>query len=323
MVEIILIDGWKGDKPKQRRVNCSIADVGNPLSISLLEYYRSENGKPACGNVHAGTGRQRVVLPDAVEYIDERNTVDKVISANLDLVGERVLVSAGHYIPVRNAMHTVNKNSYKSLCDGLELIREMFATGKKADLLITINDVTVNSNDEKRDDLPTMNCDQRAAYYDNFFLPDLYLIELEKLKSDLQDFNIYVVGENKLSGRLDNESRRLYKSGLLSHPSEGNYGLPAFIKLNLILEIAHDSNEKEYEIFIANQGKVTGRPKCVRACTKLAALPHELGYTGFIQYLPVCSRNALEGFLIGNEIYGKKYGKMINFISVHNVYSCM
>ena len=208
------------------------------------------------------------------------------------------------------------------------MLRSLHRRNIHADLLITINDVTVSNLDEQQEDLPTLSQNQRQSYYDNFRLPSIYAVEIEKVMTELKtDFKVIVIGENKLSEKLSKDVKKLQKQGLLIKSSDKNAYLLPF-DVSPIVRLAHGDTEigEFYDvnspIFISNQKGLTGRPKCVRACARLAAIPYELSYTGFAQFLPVCSRNAIEGFLVGGEIYKRKYGRDMPYISVHNVLSC-
>ena len=323
VVNVGVIEGWSADdRPQIRNIAMVRSQAGwRPHSSFLLERYR-KTGQPACGNLHAGQGRQRVVAGAADGDVVFEHSGDielqEALGKALPRLGRRVLVSAGHYMPDKaSSFLDVNEDSLAGLVDGLKCIQWLREQGIEADLIITINDVTIG--DDKGGDDPanaaTLSCKERAEFYQTFVLPVNYVELIHEYRSRC-NFATYVVGENKLSERLTKSKGRLVGKGLLQ-PCEGGYAL-AF-DAGRLLEIAHDGGDTvpESQVFMSAQSGVSGRPKCVRACAMLAAIPYQLGYTGFAQFLPVCARNALEGLLVGTRLF-----RSVPYVSVHATQSC-
>lgn len=313
---IYLISGWNEDRPVCKLIRNSYfpthAHLDNTLTRQLLNVQVS-----ACGNVHAGKGNSRVIFNGSEIFADNDSHLSEITDTHLPLLKNRILIAAGHYMPNKKDPALVNSNSYQLLCNGILMLKKTILAGATADLLITINDVTVNGENPHA---PTMTGDERKSYYDNFRLPNAYLKEIVALQSEGYTCSVYVVGENKLAERLNKIAGKLTTQGAFTQVNE-----PKGYKLNFdsreLVELAHNQYKSD-TFFISNEAGIPGKPKCVRACTKLAALPYEMNYTGFIQYLPVCSRNALEGFLIGNRIFSRQYGHSIPYISIHHTRSC-
>ena len=323
LVNVGLIEGWSADdRPQIRHIALVTSQAGRrPYNNRLFEQYMN-TGQPACGNLHAGQGRQRVVTSepdgDVVYGCSQDIEFAEILEKALPRLGRRILISAGHYMPDKTSSFLdVNPNSLASLAEGLKCIQQLSEQGIESDLLITINDVTVTDADPSADDAnaATLSCKERAEFYKRFVLPANY-VELIREYHRRCRFKTYVVGENKLSERLSKSKRRLIEKGLLQG-CEGGYAL-AF-DVGRVLDIAHEREDTapRSRVFISVRRGVSGRPKCVRACALLAALPHQLGYTGFLQFLPVCARNALEGFLIGTRLF-----QSVPYISVHATQSC-
>ena len=323
IVNVGLIEGWSADdRPKIKNFAIVPSQAGwRPHSRRMLERY-IQTGLPACGNLHAGQGRQRVVAGEVdsgmlFEYSGHVELQGALREA-LPRLGRRILVSAGHYMPDKaSGFLDVNENSLGALAEGLNCIQQLREQGFVSDLIITINDVTIGNDNDTDDqaDVATLTCQERAEFYQNFVLPANFVNLIHQYGRRCK-FDTYVVGENKLSERLTKLKGRLVRKGLLQ-PCEGGYSL-AF-DANHLLEIAHDGSNTtpRSRVFISAQNLVTGRPKCVRACTLLAALPSQLAYTGFVQFLPVCARNALEGLMVGTQLFGG-----VPYVSFHATHSC-
>jgi len=323
VIDVGLIVGWSADDhPQLKRIAMARSQTGwRPHCRQLLEHYLT-TGQPACGNLHARQGRQRVVAGDAdgaVEYeYSGQVELQKALAETLPRLGSRILVSAGHYMPDKaSGFVEVNEDSLAALAHGVHCILQLRQQGLIADLIITINDVTIgDGSDGNGEPNPaTLSSKERAAFYQRFVLPGNYVEFLHEYRQRC-DFDIYVVGENKLSERLTKSKGRLAGNGLLQ-ACEGGYSLG--FDINRLLEVAHDGADtvSRSQVFISAQNGVTGRPKCVRACTLLAALPSQLGYTGFVQFLPVCARNALEGLMVGTKLF-----RGVPYVSVHATQSC-
>lgn len=323
VVNVGLVEGWSADdQPQIRNLAMVRSQCGwRPHSEHMFERYR-KTGQPACGNLHAGQGRQRVVAGevdgDVVHEYSDAIGLEEVLGKALPLLGRKILVSAGHYMPDKaSSFFDVNQSSLDALAAGLNCIQGLRQRGIASDLIITINDVTIGDGNDSDDQVKgaTLGCKERAEFYQRFVLPTNYVELLHEYRRRC-DFDIYVVGENKLSERLTKTKGRLVREGLLQ-PCEGGYAL-AF-DAGRLLEVAHDGGDTKpsSRVFISAQTGVTGRPKCVRACTLLAALPPRLGYTGFVQFLPVCARNALEGLMIGTQLF-----RGVPYVSVHATQSC-
>lgn len=323
LVNVNLIEGWSADdRPQIKHIAMVSYQAGcRPHNNRLFEHYM-KTGQPACGNLHAGQGRQRVITSetdgDAVYDYSREIELKAILEKALPRLGPKILISAGHYMPEKTSgFLDVNQNSLASLAEGLKCIQQLSEQGADSDLIITINDVTVADADESTGppNAATLNCNERAEFYQSFVLPTNY-VELIYEYHRRCRFKTYVVGENKLSERLLKSKGRLIEKGLL-RGCEGGYAL-AF-DVDRIHEIAHGEEDTapSSRVFMSAQRGVSGRPKCVRACALLAALPHQLGYTGFVQFLPVCARNALEGFLIGTRLF-----QSVPYVSVHATQSC-
>lgn len=323
-MEIKLIDSWDNGVPRFKNVEIALGDPVDGVDDSIFKKYQFYGGVSPCGNIHANKGSIRVIENDVNHYFESSEILDEFVTNRLPTLGETILVSAGHFMPIKGDINVVNSNSYASLVHGLEIIKSLLSANKKADLLITINDVTIGNGHDQSNISPSFNSNERHEYYSNFNLPYLYKKSIISFMEENNiPLNIYIFGENKLSERLGKEAPFLLQNNFLTlHAQHHAYCLPNFINLKSIIETAHDKNSFHYEVFISNQEGVSGRPKCVRACAKLAALPHELKYSGFVQILPVCSRNALEGFLIGKQIYDKKFNSKFPYLSIHNIFSC-
>ena len=323
IVNVGLIEGWSADdRPKIKNTAFVPSQAGwRPHSRRMLERYR-QTGQPACGNLHAGQGRQRIVAGEVdsgvlFEYSGQIELQGALTEA-LPRLGHRILVSAGHYMPDKaSGFLEVNENSLEALAEGLNCIQQLREQGFVSDLIITINDVTLGSDNDSDDlaNAATLTSQERAEFYQNFVLPANYVDLIHEYGRRCK-FDTYVVGENKLSERLTKSKGRLVQKGLLK-PCDGGYSL-AFDTSHL-LEIAHDGSNTvpSSRVFISAQNRVTGRPKCVRACAMLAALPYQLEYTGFVQFLPICARNALEGLMVGTQLFGG-----VPYVSVHATHSC-
>lgn len=322
-VSIGLIGGWSAeDRPQIKNIVMAHSEAGwRPHSRRMLDQY-IHTGQPACGNLHAGQGRQRVVAgePDGDMAFEYPGDIEwqEALGRALPRLGRRILVSAGHYMPDKaSGFLDVNRDSLASLAEGLKCIQRLRAQGTEADLIITINDVTIGDRNDGSDQTnpATLSGQERAEFYERFVLPGNYVGALREYRRRC-NFEVYVVGENKLSERLTKSKGRLVGNQALQ-PCEGGYAL-AF-DAGRLLEVAHDGEDTvpRSRVFISAQNGVTGRPKCVRACTLLAALPTQLGYTGFIQFLPVCARNALEGLMIGTRLF-----RGVPYVSVHTTQSC-
>lgn len=323
MVDIGLIEGWgPDDRPQIKHFVMPRSQARcRPHNNHLFERYMN-TGQSACGNLHAGQGRQRVVASEpegeVVHDYSREIELEGILEKALPYLGQRILISAGHYMPDKaSGFLDVNENSLTSLDEGLKSIERLSGQGIETDLIITINDVSVSDTDENSDATinATLSCKERAEFYQKFVLPASYVELIHKYEGRCS-FRIYAVGENKLSERLLKSKSRLIQKGLLLS-CEGGYAL-AF-DVGRVLEIAHGKEDSapRSQVFMSVQKGVSGRPKCVRACTQLAALPRQLGYTGFIQFLPVCARNALEGFLIGTRLF-----QGVPYVSVHATQSC-
>ncbi|MGB3768844.1 MAG: hypothetical protein WA947_19995 [Phormidesmis sp.] len=336
---INLIDKWKNEKgqtvPIARVVQTlspepdeTVLQLEKLLDNKLFDLHQAGEIQPVCGNKHASKGAKRVLSGGVEHLYTEANELNEILESLIPSLGNRVLISAGHFMPLKENFCQVNHNSFQSLQDGLSMLKRLHGKGVDADLLITINDVTVSKSAEQQDDLPTLSQGQRQSYYEDFRLPEIYTAEIEKVMAELEtDFKVIVIGENKLSEKLSKDVKKLRKQGLLTKsPDQNAYLLP--FDVSPIVKLAHgDAEVAEFydvdsPVFISNQKGLTGRPKCVRACARLAEIPYELNYTGYFQFLPVCSRNAIEGFLVGGEIYRRKYEQDMPYISVHNVRSC-
>lgn len=336
---INLIDKWTNDKgqtaPSMRVVDTFFREpvepnllLDNLLNNTLFDMHQTGQIRPVCGNKHASKGTKRVLSGGVEHAFADADELDGLIDALIPALGNRILVSAGHFMPLKENFCQVNPNSFRSLQSGLNLVKKLHDRNLHADLLITINDVTVNNLDEQQEDLPTFSKNQRQSYYERFQLPSIYEVEIAKMKAELEaDFKVIVIGENKLSEKLSKDVKKLRGQGLLvKSPDKNAYLLP--FDVSPIVRLAHGNAavEEFYDIdspvLISNQKGLTGRPKCVRACARLAAIPYELNYTGFAQFLPICSRNAIEGFLVGDELYRRQYGRDMPYISVHDVLSC-
>jgi hypothetical protein len=320
---VCLIEGWSADDRPQIKEIVMVSGQAEcrPHSSRLLEQYMN-TGQSACGNRHAGQGRPRVVTsePDGDVVYDYSRDIElkEILEKALPRLGRRILISAGHYMPDKaSGFLDVNQHSLTSLAEGLKRVQQLSEQGIESDLIITINDVTVTDANESPDSATaaTLSWKERAQFYQRFVLPVNYVELIHEYRRRCR-FNTYVVGENKLSERLLKSKGRLIQKGLLQC-CEGGYAV-AF-DVDRILEIAHTEEDTapRSRVFISEQRGVSGRPKCVRACALLAALPHQLGYTGFIQFLPVCARNALEGLLIGTRLF-----QGVPYISIHATQSC-
>lgn len=317
---ISLITGWNEDRPVFKIIKNtyppSLVHFDNTLNNKLLATQDS-----ACGNLHAGKGNSRVIFNGAELPANNDQNLLEITDAHLHLLKSKVLISAGHYMPYKRNQELVNSNSYKLLCNGIAMLKKTIEAGAAADLLITINDVTISGEDNNAADAPTMSSDERKAYYEHFKLPNAYLKAIMDLNAETgHSFSVYVIGENKLAERLNKMAGKLTQQGAFTQIHKPN-GYKLNFDSKELVELAHNQYNAD-AFFISNEAGVPGKPKCVRACAKLAALPYEMNYTGFIQYLPVCSRNALEGFLIGNKIFSQQYGHSIPYISIHHTRSC-
>ena len=323
VITVGLIEGWNAeDRPQIKNIAMGCSQAGRrPPSRCMRERYL-KTGQPACGNLHAGQGRQRVVAgePDGDVAYESSGDIQlqEALEKALPRLGRRILVSAGHYMPDKaSGFLDVNQDSLAALAEGLKCIQQLREQGIESDLIITINDVTIGDGNDSSDqtNAATLSCKERAEFYQRFVLPGNY-VELLREYRRRCNFDIYAVGENKLSERLTKSKGRLVGRGLLQ-ACEGGYAL-AF-DASRLLEIAHDgaNTAPRSRVFISAQNGVTGRPKCVRACTLLAALPSQLGYTGFVQFLPVCARNALEGLMVGTRLF-----RGVPYVSVHTTQSC-
>ena len=323
VVNVGLIEGWSADDlPQFKNIPMVRPQSGwRPHSRRMLERYL-KTGQPACGNLHAGQGRQRVVAGeidgDLVYQYSGDAELQETLGKALPSLGRRILVSAGHYMPDKaSSFSEVNEHSLASLAEGLKCIQQLREQGIVSDLIITINDVTIgddNGSDDQSNPA-TLNSKERAEFYQRFVLPGNYVDLLHQYRRRC-NFDIYVVGENKLAERLTKSKGRLVRQGLLQ-PCEGGYAVT--FDIGRLLEVAHDGGDTapRSRVFISAQTGVSGRPKCVRACTLLAALPSQMGYTGFVQFLPVCARNALEGLMVGTKLF-----RGVPYVSVHATQSC-
>lgn len=320
-----LIDHWDlNSVPQSKCFNIEV-DPYEPSGPAdeLYQKYINRDIKPVCGNVHAGTGSKRVITDindgnSVITYTDD-DFVETMIANVYKRLGSKVLVSAGHFMPHKNSSFlNVNSNSILSLVHGLNCLAQLRSLHVESDLLISINDLTIGTEGNDNRSEFTLTTNERADYYARFALPHIY----DKLINDYRNtckanFKVFVIGENKLAEKLNKDTKKLVKKGMLEKMDCG-YAL-GFDSGNE-REIAHGVNsDPDYaSVFISTGAGISGRPKCVRACARLSAIPVELGYSGYVQFLPVCSRNAIEGYLIGRKLYNVN----MPFISIHNTYSC-
>jgi hypothetical protein len=320
-----LIDHWDLNgvlKSKTFNINLSAIELPPP-SDTTSEMNIGDKTKPACGNLHAVTGNKIVIMDkdgqNTVFTYTEDSFLDELIKKEYKKLGPNVLVSAGHFMPHKKSNFlNVNSNSLTSLVYGLKSLKLLRELNIEADLFITINDLTIGGEVIGTNTGSTMTIEERANYYTAFSLPLIY----NKIINDYRiscnaNFNLFVIGENKLAEKLKKDTKKLVKKGIME---KQNGGYTLAFDASYEREIAHGIKEAHSpnSVFISTEAGTSGRPKCVRACARLSAIPLELGYSGYLQFLPVCSRNAIEGFLIGRKLYN------INtpFISIHNTFSC-
>src|SRR6185437_9187176 len=148
--DALLIDRWDSNEvPRFIPVTFlrELAPFPTVFPAKLLPSY-SGSQIPACGNRHAGQGNKRIIVDSGTEDISsayqEDDHLDMLLTNELPRLGKKVLVSAGHFMPDKSSgFRRVNMRSSAALSEGLSWLRHLRNDGVEADLLITVNDVTV------------------------------------------------------------------------------------------------------------------------------------------------------------------------------------
>lgn len=209
----------------------------------------------------------------------DSETIDQTAEEFLDQIGERVLIQGGHYMPELGDLSFAPEQTVKALEQALKLAEKAYDKGKEVDVLIFVNDLHMGQGGEIR-----------RQYFENYSLPTR-MRELVKEYRERCNFNVYVVGERKLSDKLQRDRRSRIRDKLVE-TSEG-YAVDI---------------EGDQRLLVPKQDiNLGGHPKCLAAVTRLYALAEELGYDGFAQVYPTCGKAVAESaFDIAEVLYDTK-----------------
>ena len=131
-LNVRLIDGWKNERghvaPNVCVLDTSYPDVvetSSLLNSTLFNRYQAGKIESVCGNQHASNGKKRV-LSGGNEYpFLDANELDNLFDSLIAPLGNRILISAGHFMPQKENFGYVNRNSFKSLQSGLNTSKKI------------------------------------------------------------------------------------------------------------------------------------------------------------------------------------------------------
>lgn len=271
----------------------------------ILFDYERENTIPeenlkdwrrGCRNPQCGKGDEQLTFNGnkiETENIDE--TLDSIIENN-DL-GDRILVEAGHYIPDLRDTKDVSGQPLQALKEGIKIIEKIYDSGKKADLLIFVNDLNMGKGNAE---------ENRDKYFEDYVLPTKMAEVIEESRKKGYEFNVIIAGETKLSRKLQRDRKNRLKKGLLIKEKISEKESEYFVQTNLekyliISNVKYKSSDVEN-----TPSKVENTPnpsllKCLAACTRVVSLAKEMGYTGMLQVYPVCAPGSVEPAVIINK----------------------
>jgi hypothetical protein len=223
-----------------------------------------------------GNKFEEIVNPDTTQ---DSETIDQAAEEFLEQMGERVLIQGGHYMPELSDLSFAPEQTVKAFEQALQLAEKAYQKGKEVDVLIFVNDLHMGQGGEIR-----------KQYFENYSLPTK-MKELVQAYREKFDFNLLVVGERKLSDKLQRDRRNRIRDKLVK-TNEG---------------YAVEVNE-EQRLLVPNQDiNLGGHPKCLAAVTRLYALAEELGYDGFAQVYPTCGKSVAESaYDIAEVLYDTK-----------------
>ncbi len=225
-----------------------------------------------------GEEYQEHVNPDTTQDSEE---IDVKVDEYLDQSGQRILVQGGHYIPNLRDLSSIPNQPMKALEQALEIAEKAHQMGKEVDVLIFVNDLHMGKDDGPQN---------RREFFEDYALPDAMRDLIQQYREKF-DFDVYVVGERKLSDKLQRDGRNRIRDKLVETP-EG-YAVDI---------------EGDRRLVVPNQDiNLGGHPKCLAAVTRLYALTEELGYDGFAQVYPTCGKSVAESaYDIAEVLYDTK-----------------
>ena len=263
------------------------------ISNKLSNPYERYDG---CDFHHAGNHKfkESVVIKHLNEkplrYFYDQEVLLDIFNKEKDILGDQVLVVAGHYMPMNEDLSLIPSEPLKALQFGNEFINILKKSRKNVCLLICVNDIHLKDK-IKDDEGNTIIINQRKEFWDNFSLP----VNLQE--NLLKDVPVLVVSENKLAERLNKKRKRLVREGRLIKKDDAYY-----IGNSKIID-HHDSG---------------AQARCVRGSIELMTIPEDLNCSGVVQIYPKCGINAEKG----NRLYEKLYSNSMPRISFYTTNTC-
>lgn len=292
------------------------SEVG--LDKILFDYEREniipeenlKDWKMKCGNPQCGYGNEQLTFNgNQIETYNIDETLDSKIEN--DVLGDRILVEAGHYIPNLRNTKLTSEQPLKALKEGIKIIEKIYDLGKTADLLIFVNDLHMGKEGDVENEEESLATKNRNKYFEDYILPTKMAEAILESREKGYEFDVIITGERKLSNKLQRERENRLKKGLL---------------------IKEKISEKESEYFVqTNLGKYlissnvqnnpdSGYLKCLAACTRVVSLAKEMGYTGMLQVYPVCAPSSVEPAVKINKVL--YHDKTIPVMNLYRTVTC-
>jgi hypothetical protein len=249
-----------------------------------------------CGNPWCATGEWRVTLngKEAAEFMPSENKFLRFDQNDewLNRMGNRVLVQGGHFIPNLKDASSPYWASY-GLEIALKVIEVAQSKGKRADLFILVNDLSMGTRS-----------DNRSEYWLDFKLPrEMQEMIVACKERNRKDFRVLVAGESFLSNHVQKYVIPKLESGIRDQ----------------INDIIVERNEEKRT---DDDSRLSGQKKCRAAIAQLLSIASRF-YDGMVQVYPVCGRGqgerAQEVFRLAFE---QAVSPAINVLSIYAGKKC-
>lgn len=230
------------------------------------------------------------------EYEDTTVFENQSFSNLYGLLGNNLLIVAGHYMPDIRDLNLFPREPFKALLGSVQFIKNL----QKAsiDYLILLNDLSLGS-------CAGFSEINREALINNYQIPEELYNELMQLRRHRVN-RCFFINERKLFLKLNRERKQLMNEGRLVEVKQMN-GSKFIINSpqgqDVIISNVTDDLDKGYY-------------RCVGAVNRLVKLAEDLGYSGIVHFYPYCSIDTVStGIKQSRLLYNVKIPVLSVFLS--------
>ena len=293
----------------EKLIKLRLVSIDKEWPLNLIT--KSKDIRNKCNNKWALKGYHTITF-NGKEFEElktlkkESKEIDLEIIKFTDNLEGKILIQAGHYIPDINDLSKIQKQPLDAFKYAIKLGNKFIEEGKKADLLLFINDLHLGKG--------KVGDENRKLFYENFALPN----EIRNIMlTNKHKFNLIVVGEKQLSNKLIKDIQNIFlKSKKVFIEKIGKYKLYKFNKETIgIIKPKNLKKEDEIKDIEDNSSHI----RCSAACIRVSYLAEEMGYKSYIQIFPTCAYSEVE---FGCKISKNLYRRKINILNIYKTMTC-